>query len=395
MARSILIIVENASVPFDTRVWKEATTLQQSGYRVTVLCPHLGEAEKRREVVDGVSIYRHPTIKEGHGLLGYLLEYGVAFLWQVVYAWWIYVWRGFEVIQGCNPPDNICLVALPFKAFGVRYIFDHHDASPELFLSKYEKKNALYQIQVWLERLTYRTSDVIIATNESYAELARERGGIPLADVFIVRNGPDLSTFRRRPAQEAIKGGKRFLVGYVGTMGEQDGLDILLDVALNIKMRGRSDVQFTCVGGGPALPGLRKMLKDKQLEDMVTFTGRIPQEALLGVLSTADVCVNPDKPCRMNEISTMIKIMEYMALAKPIVQFDLHEGRVSAGEASLYADCKNQVSDFASKILWLLDNPSERERMGQAFTALTWPRMTRFLRNFAIYRADHFRGRMT
>ena len=366
MDRSILIVVENASVPFDTRVWKEATALRQNGYNVTVLCPRQGETDKSYELLDGVRIYRHPAVKEGHGILGYVLEYGVALFWQFVYAWWIYFRRGFQVIQGCNPPDNIFLVALPFKLFGVRYIFDHHDASPELYLSKYERKDVLYRIQVWLERMTYRTADVVLATNGSYARLAEERGGLAPADIFVVRNGPDLNTFTLRPAKEALKQGKQFLVGYVGTMAKQDGLDILVEVALNVKMRGRRDVRFTCVGGGPDLPALRKMVVEKNLEDTITFTGRLPQDDLLDVLSTADVCVNPDRPCRMNDISTMIKIMEYMALAKPIVQFDLHEGRFSAGEASLYADCSNQVPDFAAKILWLLDNPAERERMGRA-----------------------------
>jgi glycosyltransferase involved in cell wall biosynthesis len=374
-----LIIVENASVPFDTRVWKEATALRQNGYNTTVLCPRLGDTDTRFEVLDGVSIYRHPAMKEGHGIARYLLEYAVALFWQFLYAWWIYIRRGFQVIQGCNPPDNIFLVALTFKLLGVRYIFDHHDASPELYLSKYGRTNLLYHVQVWLERLTYRTSDVVVATNDSYAKLAVERGRLSPADVFVVRNGPDLDTFRLHSANESLKHGKRFLVGYVGTMGKQDGLDILLDVASNIKMRGRHDVHFTCVGGGPELAELRKMVRSRNLEDTVNFTGRIPLEALLEILSTADVCVNPDRPCRMNEISTMIKIMEYMALAKPIVQFDLYEGRVSAGAASLYADCSNQAPDFAAKILWLLDNAEDRLRMGRVGRErveqhLTWRR---------------------
>jgi glycosyltransferase involved in cell wall biosynthesis len=184
-------------------------------------------------------------------------------------------------------------------------------------------------------------------------------------DVFVVRNGPDLATFKLVPAQAALKYGKPYLVGYVGTMSIQEGLDILLDAALHIKNQGRNDVHFTCVGGGPGLAGLRQMVKDKNLEDIVNFTGRVPDKDLLDVLSTADVCVNPDKPCEMNDISTMIKIMEYMALGKPIVQFDLKEGRFSAGEAAVYSDNQNQIPDFASKILRLLDHPEERKKMGE------------------------------
>jgi glycosyltransferase involved in cell wall biosynthesis len=361
----VLIIVENLPVPFDTRVWKEASSLYQNGYEVSVICPRGKGYEKGYELLDGVHIYRHPMVKEGDSALGYIREYSVALFWETVYAWWIYLRRGFHIIQGCNPPDDIFLVALPFKLFGVKYIFDHHDAIPELYVSKYGKKNLLYTVQVWLERLTYFFSDVVMATNRSYAELAVTRGGKRREDVFVVRNGPDLETFRAVHPTPALKYGKPFLVGYVGTMSVQEGLDILLDVALHIKTMGRSDIHFTCVGGGPGLAALREMVAEKDLGDMVNFTGRVPDQQLLEILSTADVCVNPDKPCEMNDISTMIKIMEYMALGKPIVQFDLREGRFSAQEASLYASPEGGIADFAAKILWLLDNPEERRRMGE------------------------------
>jgi glycosyltransferase involved in cell wall biosynthesis len=249
--------------------------------------------------------------------------------------------------------------------FGVKYIFDHHDANPELYHSKYERKDFLYRVQVWLEKLTYRFSDVVMSTNESYRELAVARGGLDPQDVFVVRNGPDLKTFKAVAPNPALKYGKRHLVGYVGVMSVQEGLDILLDVAEYIKNLGRHDVHFTCVGGGPELARLQTMTQDKNLGDTVNFTGRVSDAELLEVLSTADVCVNPDKPCQMNDISTMIKIMEYMALGKPIVQFDLKEGKFSAQEASLYSNNENRVTDFADKVLWLLDHPEERQRMGE------------------------------
>jgi glycosyltransferase involved in cell wall biosynthesis len=373
----VLIIVENMPVPFDSRVWKEATSLRKLGYQVTVLCPRGKNYRKNYELLEGVHIYRHPMPAEGNSPLGYVKEYGVALFWEFLYAWWIFLRRGFDVIQGCNPPDDIFMVALPFKLFGVKYIFDHHDANPELYYSKYERKDFLYKTQVWLEKWTYRFSDVVMATNRSYAALATSRGGHSPADVFVVRNGPDLETFRLVTPKPALKYGKRYLVGYVGTMSIQEGLDILLEVAQHIRKLGRTDVHFTCVGGGPGLAGLRKMNAEMGLEDMVNFTGRVPDAELLDVLSTADVCVNPDKPCEMNDISTMIKIMEYMALGKPIVQFDLNEGRFSAQEASLYADKTNQVSDFAAKILWLLDHPEVRQTMGafgrkRVETELAW-----------------------
>jgi len=365
LKQKILIIVENLPVPFDTRVWKEAASLHANGYEVSVLCPRGKGYERNHEVIDGVHIYRHPLPEEGNSPLGYLWEYGWALFWEFVYAFWIFLRRGFHVIQACNPPDNIFLVALPFKLLGVKYIFDFHDANPELYIAKYERKGRLYDILVWLEKMTFRTSDVVIATNESYKNIVVTRGGLDPENVFIVRNGPDLKTFKPVAPNPVLKYGKPYLVGYVGTMSIQEGLDILLAAALHIKKMGRRDVHFTCVGGGPALAELRQMVIDKDLQDMVNFTGRIPDGQLLEILSTADVCVNPDKPCEMNSISTMIKIMEYMALGKPIVQFDMKEGRFSARDASVYARNDGGAEDFAAKILSLLEDADARRRMGE------------------------------
>jgi glycosyltransferase involved in cell wall biosynthesis len=213
--------------------------------------------------------------------------------------------------------------------------------------------------------MTFLASDVVIATNDTYKEIAVTRGRRAPERVFVVRNGPNLTTFRPVAPNPSLKYGKPYLVGYVGVMSAQDGLDILLGVAEYIKGLGRLDVHFTCVGSGPAFLELQEMVIEKNIADIVNFTGRIPDKDLLEILSTADICVNPDKPCRMNDISTMIKIMEYMAMGKPIVQFDLKEGRISAQDASLYCDKENQVADFAEKILWLADHPVERQRMGE------------------------------
>jgi glycosyltransferase involved in cell wall biosynthesis len=365
MARKVLIIVENLPVPFDGRVWKEARALHEHGYDVTVLCPRGKGFMRAHEILEGVHIYRHPMPPEGNSLWGYIREYACALFWEFLLAWWIFAVRGFDVIQGCNPPDNIFLVALPFKMFGVRYIFDHHDANPELYLSKYEKRDIFFKIQLWLEKLTYRFASILIATNESYKALALDRGGLDEKDVFVVRNGPDLEVFKPVNAQPVLKHGKTYLVGYVGTMSTQEGLDILIDVAGEIRAHGRMDVHFTCVGGGPSLPLLRRMVDERGLDEIMNFTGRIPDAELLEILSTADVCVNPDKPCIMNDMSTMIKIAEYMALSKPIVQFNLKEGRFTAADASLYSDGDDRVRDFATKLLWLLDHPEERKRMGE------------------------------
>ena len=365
MRRKVLVIVENQSFPADPRVRNEACSLHANGYEVTVLCPRREGWPQAEQKVEGIRIYRHPMPKQGRTSTGYLWEYGCALFWEFLYTWWIYLRHGFHVIEGCNPPDNIFLIALPFRPLGVKYIFDHHDASPELYLSKFGKKKLVYKLLLWLEKMSYRFSDAVMVTNQSYKDLATNRGRVCSDDVFIVRNGPDPQTFKAVPPNPAIRDGKRYLIGYVGCMNVQDGLDILVEVAQHIKNLGRRDIGFACVGGGPELPKLRKMVMDKDLVDMVNFTGIVSDRDLIEILSTADVCVNPDRPCEMNDISTMIKIMEYMALGKPIVQFDSKEGRFSAKEASLYANKIDQVADFAHKILWLLERPDERKRMGE------------------------------
>ena len=357
-------MVENLSVPFDTRVWKEARALQTNGYDVFVVCPKGQGYDKAHEILEGIHIYRHPAPKEGKGKLGFLIEYGSALFWEKIFAWKVFLKHRIHVIQGCNPPDNIFLIATPFKLFGVKYIFDHHDLCPEVYLGKFEKEDLFYRLQIWLEKMTFKACTVSIATNQTYKEVAVSRDGMSPERVFVVRNGPDSETFKPVPANPARKFGKEFLVGYVGTISSLEEADILLKVAETIKKRGRSDVHFTCVGGGPGLEDVTRLKETMGLDDTVTFTGRISDSDLLEVLSTADVCVNLDRPTKQNDSSTMIKIMEYMALYKPIVQFDLKEGRFSAGEASLYAE-KGNVEDFADKVLWLLDNPRQRHRMGE------------------------------
>jgi glycosyltransferase involved in cell wall biosynthesis len=363
--RRVLIIVENQAVPLDPRVWREARSLSDNGYEVTVLCPRRKGCSRGHEVIDRVRIYRHPMPVEGATPLGYLFEYACAFVLEFLYASWIYLRHGFDVIQGCNPPDNIFLIALPFKLLGIKYIFDHHDANPELYVSKYGRVDGVYRILLSLEKLCYRHSDVVMATNESYRNMAISRGRIRPENVFVVRNGPDLQTFKPVSPKPARKHGKPYLIGYVGNMNFQDGLDILLDVAKHVQEIGRCDVHFTCVGRGPELKKLREMVQQMGLEDSVDFTGRVSDQDLIEILSTADVCVNPDRPSEMNDVSTMIKIMEYMALGKPIVQFDSKEGRFSAQEASLYASKEDGAAGFADKIVWLLDRPEKRREMGE------------------------------
>lgn len=362
--RRVLIIVENLPVPFDRRVWSEATELARAGYTVSVICPTGRGHEAPFELREGVAIWRHPLPPEGNGALGYLREYGAALWHEFRLARRIRRERGFDLVHGCNPPDLIFLVALAFRPFGVRYLFDHHDICPELYETKFGRRGLLWGVMRLLEWLTFRTATVSIATNGSYAAIARGRGGMAAEDVFVVRSGPKVEKLAIRPPVPALRRGARHLVGYVGVIGRQEGLDLLLEAAEHlVRVMGRQDVHFGIVGGGPELPAIEADCARRGLSPHFTFTGRAPDDLLLDMLNTADVCVNPDRVTPMNDLSTMNKILEYMTLAKPIVQFEMKEGRESAGESSLYARANDPV-DFAEKIAWLLDRPEERARMG-------------------------------
>lgn len=363
--RRVLIIVENLPLPFDRRVWHECRTLTAAGAQVAVICPTGKGYEAPYEELDGVHIYRHPLPLDAKGAAGYLLEYGAALWHEMRLAIKVARTHGFDTLQGCNPPDLIFLVAWPFKLFrGVRYIFDHHDINPELYEAKFNKRGFFWKLMVLFERMNFRTADVVISTNQSYREIALTRGSKASEDVFVVRSGPDLTRLVRMPASDRWHNGRDHMVGYVGVMGDQEGLDLLLEAAREIVHDQGRDVQFVLVGGGPALDDLKTMARDLKLEDHVSFTGRAPDETLFDVLSNADVCVNPDRVNPMNDKSTMNKILEYMAFEKPIVQFEVTEGRYSAAEASLYA-ASNDTSDMAAKIMSLLDDPETSAEMGR------------------------------
>jgi glycosyltransferase involved in cell wall biosynthesis len=270
--------------------------------------------------------------------------------------------RGFDVIHGCNPPDTIFVIALFFRIFGKRFIFDHHDINPELYEAKFARRDVWYRLLRRLERWTFAAADVSIATNESYRRIAIERGRMPPSRVFVVRSGADLARVRSVPPRPELRRGKRYLVGYVGVIGKQEGLDLLLQAVAHLRGR-RDDVHFVIVGDGTELAALRQLSRELAVDDCVEFTGRVPDDVLWEIMSTADLCVNPDRANEMNDKSTMNKILEYMALGKPIVQFDLTEGRFSAGGASLYAR-PNDTEDFAARICELLDDRERRETMG-------------------------------
>jgi glycosyltransferase involved in cell wall biosynthesis len=364
-SRSVLIIVENLPCPFDRRVWQEARTLTAAGYLVSIICPKGKGYQASYEELEGIAIYRHALPVEGASALGYAAEYSWALLAQFWLSLKVLRQRGFDVIHACNPPDTIFIIGRFFRLFGKKFIFDHHDINPELYEAKFNRRDAFYRLMVALERWTFRTADVSVATNESYRQIAIERGGMDPERVFVVRSGPDLRRVRQVPPVPTLKKGRRYLVGYVGVMGKQEGIDLLLQaVRYLVHDLGRHDIHFGLVGGGTELEALRALAVELGVEDYVTFTGRVPDQELLEMLNTADICVNPDVANPMNDKSTMNKIMEYMALGKAIVQFDLREGRVSAQEASLYAE-HNDVMDFAEKIVALLEDEPRRRRMGE------------------------------
>ena len=376
--RRVLIVVENLPVPLDRRVWLEATTLVAHGYQVSVICPTGRGWTAAYEEIEGVHIYRYPEPREAHsGALAYAREYGAA-LWHMFrLAKVVRRERGFDVIQGCNPPDLIFLLARRYRSAGVRYLFDHHDVSPELFEAKFGRRGFLYRMMLWWERMSFATASVSIATNESFRRIATTRGAMADGDVFTVRSAPKVEKFEIRPADPAYRKGAKTVLGYVGVIGQQEGMDLLV-AAVDILVRklGHGDLRAVIVGFGPHLPEVERDVAARGLQDHFTFTGALYGEDLLAALNSCDIGVSPDPKNAMNDISTMNKVMEYMTLEKPVVQFDLIEGLASAGEASLYAKANDPV-DFAAKVAWLIDNPDKGRAMGRigrarVFDALSW-----------------------
>ena len=363
--RRILIIVQNLTVPFDRRVWMESRTLKAAGYDVTVVCPTGGPHTARYEELEGIRIYRYPAPAPTNSKLSYL--------WEFLYCWvrtanLVMKARrrhGIDLVHACNPPDTYFALAALLKLRGVRFVFDQHDLCPEVYRARFGEGRFWHRLLLWLEKLTYRTADVVISTNESYREKAIVRGKVAAERVFVVRSAPDPRRFQPVPPDDALRNGRRHRVAYLGVMAPQDGVDYLLRAAAHI-VHGlrRDDVGFTFIGSGDCFDELVAQSRALGIEDCVLFTGRIPDEDVARHLCSADVCVSPDPLNDLNNLSTMNKILEYMALAKPIVAFDLKETKVSAGDGALYAQ-PNDVEDLARNIVRLLDDPALRADMGR------------------------------
>lgn len=359
-----MIIVENLAVPLDRRVWLEARTLRDAGYAVSVISPMSDSFRERYEVIEGIEVYRHPLPLEASGIFEFFLEYLTALFWESLLAFRISLGPGFDVIHACNPPDLIFLVALPYRLLGKGFVFDHHDPWPELFEVKFARKGLLYAAVRWCEKLTFKLANVSIATNNAMRRIAIERGGMHPDDVFVVRSGPDPRHFHATAPDDTLRKGFDHIVGYLGVMGSQDGISNLLAAARHIVFDlRRRNIGFMLIGDGPSRQDLEREVKDLDLEQWVFFTGYRWGDDLLRCLSSCDVFAAPDQPNAYNCIITMNKVMEYMAIGKPIVQYDLKDGRDTAQGASLYAASHN-VEDFATKLVELINDPIRCRKMG-------------------------------
>jgi len=362
----VLIIVQNLPVPFDRRVWLECQALVSAGYRVAVVCPK-GDGDPAYEVVDQVELHKYRAYAPGGSKLGFVTEYAYSFL---ATAWLTFRARRsgrFGVMQACNPPDIFWPIALALRALDrTRFVFDHHDLSPELYESRFPDGPRLpYKVLRALERWTYRTADHVISTNESYRRIAATRSGKPVTDVTVVRSGPDPQRLRRGPASPELRRGRRFLAAYIGVMGPQDGVDIVVRAAdVVVHQLRRDDIAFTLIGSGDCFDDLVALRDELGLAGHVEFTGRAPDELVARILSTADVGLSPDPKNPLNDVSTMNKTMEYMAFGLPVVAFDLRETRVSAGNAGVYAT-PNDIDDYVAAIVKLMDDEPTRSRMGK------------------------------
>ncbi len=380
-AGRILMLVENP-FPGDPRVRNEALLLSSAGYSVSVIALR-DKKEAFRDEFQGVTIYRLPELVlfdktslskttflqrlagKLKAIAGYVIEYIYFTAGCFCISLYLSLTKGFDVIHAHNPPDTLFVVGRFFKLFGKKYVFDHHDLSPELYLSRFGKSGGfLHRVLLWVERRVYRTADVVIATNESYKKTAMSRGKKAADSIYVVRNGPDLDRFRMEEPDHGLKRMGKTILGYVGEINPQDGLDYLLrSLRLLVYELKRTDFYCVIIGSGDALPNLVVMARELGIEDYVRFTGYVSHTDLLRLLSSADICVDPDPSSPLNDVSTWIKIMEYMALAKPIVTFDLKETRFSARDAALYVKPNDELA-FAQAIVSLMDDAVLRAEMG-------------------------------
>jgi glycosyltransferase involved in cell wall biosynthesis len=374
----ILMLLENLPYPNDVRVRREATALTAAGYRVSIICP-AGKDQASRETINGVRVYRFTPPQSANSFMGYLWEYSYSMAATFALSLLVFFSEGFDVIHAHNPPDTFVFIAVFYKLFGKRFIFDHHDLSPEMYCARFATggNRLVYNALVLLEKLTCRLADHVIATNESYKKIEMERDRVPEENITIVRNGIELGCPHHVEADPFLRLKGKTIIGYVGVMGFQDGVDYLLRALHHlIQDLGRTDFCCILIGTGDAWPSLRVLARQLDLDEYVRFTGFVSHEDLLRYLCAADICVDPDPSNPFNDRSTMVKMIQYMSLRKPIVAFDLPEHRLTAGDAAIYVP-PNDERAFAKALAHLMDDSSLRETLA-AFglhrfeTALAW-----------------------
>lgn len=365
-ATSVLFVIENGDVPTDRRVWNEALTLKRAGYRVSVICPRR-QWPRLHERIEGISIYRYP-LAELPGIGGHLFEYAIALPVTFILAWVVFFREGLDVIHAGNPPDFFYLMTRVFKLFGTKFIFDQHDLVPEMCLARWSgfRLRLTHALAQWMERATFRTADVVISPNHSYRRVAIERGRVDPSRIFVVRSAIRKEVFREGRPRPELRGGKRHLLCFLGTVGPNDGIDqLLLAMRYIVVDANRRDIQLAIVGEGDVRRAMMDLCAQLGLTEFVRFTGHVSdQRVLADYLATADVCVEPAPKNPLNDQSTMNKVVDYLSMGKPVVAFDLHEVRDTARGAGVYVR-SNRPEDYGDQILRLLESPEERDRMGQ------------------------------
>jgi glycosyltransferase involved in cell wall biosynthesis len=383
--RSVLLVVENLPVPYDRRVWQQALALKAAGFEVSVISPATRLYPQRREVLEGIHIFRYPMLIEGKGRLGLIAEYlwsfGCIFLWTV----YVSLRRGFRAIMIANPPDIFFPIMWMWRLFGKKTVFDHHDLTPELFATKFRVERSLVlSFFYFAERRMLRAVHKVVATNDSYKEIAVRRGARAGSDIVVVRNAPDPARFSMRPAEAAWRGTAPQMVAFLGEIGEQDGLDVLIRAIAAIKAElGANAVHYVVMGAGPYYERIVAYAASLGVAGDITFTGRADNDTICRVLSTADVAVDPCPFSPHANVSTATKIMEYMFFSLPIVAFDLLETRRSGADSLCYARLGDEAH-FSRLIIELLRDGERRRSLGGAArlrldSALCWRESTRNL----------------
>ncbi len=364
MQRRILILLQNEALPHDRHVWNQSMALARAGYDVNVICPTLDGREREEfEEIEGVAIHRYVPRHASGSPASYVLEYLSALRNIRRLARRLAREGDFDIVHACSPPDFLLLAALSLRRRGSRFIFDHHDLTPELYLTRFGP-GLLQRLTLAGEQVAFRSADVVQSVNDSYRRIAIERGGRDPDDVFVVRTGPDLDRFLPTPPDPSYKRGKQYLLAYAGVMGPQDGVDQALLALAKLNLT-RQDWHAAFMGDGSELERMRALAVELGLENCVEFMGWVEHATIGRVLSSADVCLAPDPKTPLNDISSMVKISEYMAMSQPIVSYDLAESRIGAGDAAVFAAPEDHAG-FAALVSGLLDDPERRSEMGRA-----------------------------